>query len=56
MVGGTGEGVHVEGGAGVRVAAPVGSRGEAPAVGSWGGLARNELKMFHKKILSRNEA
>ena len=34
-MGGTGEGVQVEGGAGVRGAAPVGSRGEAP-VGSRG--------------------
>ena len=43
LAGGTGEGVPVEGGAGVRGAAPVGSRGK-------------ELKMFHKQILSRNEA
>ena len=58
-MGGTGEGVQVEGGAGVRGAAPVGSRSEAPAGGSGGGtprLSRNELKMFHKQILSRNEA
>ena len=52
MVGGTGEGVQVQGSAGVRGAAPVGSRGEAPA----GGSSRNEHKMFHKQILSRNEA
>ena len=43
---------RVEGGARVRGAAPVGSRGEAPAAG----LSRNELKMFHEQILSRNEA
>ena len=52
LVGGAGEGVQVEGGAGARGAAPVGSRGEAPA----GGAPRNELKMFHEQILSRNEA
>ena len=40
VVGGTGEVVQVEGGAGVRGAAPA-------------GLSRNELQMFHKKILSR---
>ena len=33
VMGGTGEGVQVEGGAGVRGAAPVGFRGEAPAGG-----------------------
>ena len=58
VVGGTGQGVQVEGGAGVWGAALVGSRGEAPA-GSGGGapwLSRNELKMFHEQILSRNEA
>ena len=43
VVGGTGEGVQVEGGAGVR--------GAAPAEGS-----RKKLKMFHEQILSRNEA
>ena len=52
VVGGTGEGVQVEGGAGDQGAAPVVSRGEAPA----GGLSRNELKMFHEEIVSRNEA
>ena len=49
----------MDGGAGVRGAAPVGFRGEAPAEGAGGGgpqLPRNELKMFHKQILSRNEA
>ena len=54
VVGGTGEG-----GAGVRGAAPMESRGEAPAGGSGGGanlLSRNELKIFHEQILSRNEA
>ena len=59
VMGGTREGVQVVGGAGVRGAAPVGSRGEGPAGGSGGGaprLSRNELKMFHKQILSRNEA
>ena len=55
VVGGTGEGVQVEGvqmegGAGVRDTAPVGSRDEAPR------LPRNELKMFHEQILSRNDA
>ena len=48
VMGGTGEG-----GAGVRGAAPVGPRGEAPAGGSRN--ETNELKMFHKQILSRNE-
>ena len=46
VVGGTGEG-------------DVGFRGEAPAGGPGGGaprLSRNELKMFHEQILSRNEA
>ena len=49
----------MEGGAGVRGAAPVRSRGEAAAGGSGGGvprLSRYELKMFHKQIFSRNEA
>ena len=51
----------MEGGVGVRGAAPVVFRGEAPAGGSGGGggaprLSRNELEMFHKQILSRNEA
>ena len=58
-VGGTGEGVQAEGGAGVWGAAPVVSRGEAPAgvtAGRVPRLSRNELKMFHKQILSRNEA
>ena len=58
-MGGTGEGVQVEGVAEVRGAAPVGSRGEVPPGGPGGGaplLSRNELKMFHKQILSRNEA
>ena len=51
VVGEAGEGVQVEGGAGVRGATPVGgSGGGAPR------LSRNELKMFHKQILSRNEA
>ena len=44
VVGGTGEGVHVEGGAGVRDAAPVGSRGEAPAGGE------TNLKCFMNKL------
>ena len=47
------------GGTGVRGAAPVGSRGEAPAGDPGGGaprLPRDELKMFYKQILSRNEA
>ena len=47
----------MEGGSGIRSAAPVGSRGEAR--GGGGGaprLSRNELKMFHEQILSRNEA
>ena len=59
VVSGRGEGVQVAGGAGVRGAALVGSRGEAPAGGSEGStprLPRNELKMFHEQILSRNEA
>ena len=60
LMGGTGEGVQVKGGAGVRGASPVGSRGEAPARAGGGGraprLSRKELKMFHKQILSRNEA
>ena len=56
MVGGTGEGVQAEGGAGVRGAAPVGSRGESPAGGGAPRLPRNELKMFHKQMLIRNEA
>ena len=59
VVGGTGKGVQVEGGAGVRSAAPVGSTGEALAGGSGDEaprLSRNELKMFREKILSRNEA
>ena len=59
VVGGTEEGVQVEGGAAVRGAAPTGSRGDAPA-GEPGGraprLSRNELTMFHEQILSRNEA
>ena len=49
----------VMGGTGVRGAAPVGSRGEAPAGDPGGGaprLPRDELKMFYKQILSRNEA
>ena len=37
VVGGTGEGVQVEGSAGVRGAASVGSRDKAPAGGSGGG-------------------
>ena len=59
VVGGTRKGVQVEGGAEVRGAAPMGSRGEARAGGSGGGaprLSRNELKMFHEQILSRNKA
>ena len=59
VVGGTRETVQAEGGAGVRGATPVGSRSEAPAGGSGGGaprLSRNDLKMFHKPILSRNDA
>ena len=45
VVGGTGEGVLVEGGAGIRDAAPVeGSGGRASR------LSRNELKMFHEQI------
>ena len=56
VVGGTGEGVQVEGGAGVRGAAPVGPRGEALARGSEARLSPNELQMFHEQILSRNEA
>ena len=44
VVGGTGEGVLMDGGMGVRGAAPVGG---APR------LPRNELKMFHRQILSR---
>ena len=48
VVGGMGDGVQVEGGAGVRGAAPVGCG--APR------LSRNEVKMFHEQILSRNEA
>ena len=38
-------------GAGGCGATPVGSRGEALAGGS-----RNELKMFHEQIVSRNKA
>ena len=59
VVGGEGEGVEVEGGAGAPGAAPVRSRGEASAGGLGGGaprLTRNELKMFHEKIVSRNKA
>ena len=59
VVGGVGEGVQVLGRAGARGAAPVGSRGEALTggrVGGGGRLSRNELKMFHEQILSRNEA
>ena len=59
VLGGAGEGVEVEGGAGVRGAAPVGSRGEVPAEGSAGGAPRstcNEFKMFNEQIVSRNEA
>ena len=61
VVGGTGEGVQVEGSAGVRGAAPVRFRGEAVAGGAEGGappppLLRNELKIFHEQILLRNEA
>ena len=52
VVGGSGEGVQVEGRAGVRGAAPVRPRGG----GLGGGLSRNELKMFREQILSRNEA
>ena len=59
VAGGTGKVVKVEGDAGVRGAAPVGSRGEAPA-GRPGAepprLSRNELKMLHEQIVSRNEA
>ena len=55
--GGRWDGVgKVKGSAGVRGAAPVGSRGEAPAGGSRTGSSRNELQMFHEQILSRNEA
>ena len=50
VVGATGEGVQVEGGAGVRGAGPVGGAG-----GGAPRPSRNELQMFHKKILSRNE-
>ena len=50
VVGGTGEGVQVEGGAGVRGTAPVGGGGGAPR------LPRNDLKMLNEQILSRNEA
>ena len=49
----------MEGGAGVRGTAPVGSRGQVSAGGSRGGaprLSRDELKMFHEQIVSRNEA
>ena len=53
VVGGAGEGVQVEGRAGARGAPPVGPRGDAPAGDR---LSRNELKMCHEQILSRNEA
>ena len=53
-VGETEEVVQVEGGAGVRGAAPVWSRGKTR--GGAPRLARNKLKMFHEQILSRNEA
>ena len=53
VVGGTGEGVQVKGGAGVR--APRWGTG-AKLRGGGGGLSLNELKMFHKQILSRNDA
>ena len=67
VMGGAGEGVVVEGGAGVRGAAPARSRaqprhgsGAWPRRGVRGGgalrLSRNELKIFHKQIVSRNEA
>ena len=59
---GGGRGGRGSGGGGRRGgpgAAPVESRGEAPAGGSGDGaprLSRNELKMFHEQIVSRNEA
>ena len=59
LAGGIGEGGQVEGGAGVRGTAPVGSRGEAPAGVSGGGapqLSQSELKMFHDQILTQNGA
>ena len=53
-VGGTGEGVQVEGGAEVRGAASVGSRGEAPAGGLGGGeppdCHETNLKCFINKF------
>ena len=46
-----GEGVQMEGGTRLQGAAPTGGSGDdAPR------LTRNELKMFHEQILSRNEA
>ena len=60
VVGGTEEGVQVEGAWGPG-RSPGGVQGRSPGGGLGGGggaprLSRNELKMFHKQILSRNEA
>ena len=46
VVGGAGEGLEVEEGVGVQ--------GRSP--GGGGRLPRNELKMFHEQIVSRNKA
>ena len=50
VVGGTGEGVQVEGGAGVRGAAALGSRGEAPAGPGPPDCRETNLKYFMKKL------
>ena len=61
-MGGTGEGVQVEGGAGVRGAAPAGVRGAEPPDCHETNLTYSinkfyhEIKMFHKQIFSRNPA
>ena len=52
VVGRTAEGAAAEGGAAVRVAAPVGSRGTAPT-GGWGGgpdCHETDLKCFINKF------
>ena len=60
LVGGTGEGVQVEGGAGARRGPGAKPRRgvppDCPPPGEPPRLSRNELKMFHGQILSRNEA
>ena len=56
VVGGTGEGLVVEGGAGVWGAAPVVSKGEAPVGGSEGGPTdchETNLKCFMNNCVTK---